>query len=85
MKLVRSSMPRSSTIILATRGSALALAQAEIVLKECRAAFPDLRFEVKVIRTSDAPTRSVDRDRDPFSFQIKRGGKSRDTGADNRN
>ena len=52
MKLVQSSMHRSPTIVLATRGSALALAQAEMVLNECRAAFPDLRFDVKVIRTT---------------------------------
>jgi porphobilinogen deaminase len=51
MKLVHSPMNRSSTIVLATRGSALALAQAELVLNECRAAFPDLQFDMKVIRT----------------------------------
>jgi hydroxymethylbilane synthase len=45
-------MHRDSPIVLATRGSALALAQAEIVLNECRAAFPDFRFDVKVIRTT---------------------------------
>jgi hydroxymethylbilane synthase len=45
-------MRRDSTIVLATRGSALALAQAELVLSQCRAAFPDLRFDVKVIRTT---------------------------------
>jgi len=45
-------MRRDSTIGLATRGSAPALAQAELVLSQCRAAFPDLRFEMKVIRTT---------------------------------
>lgn len=37
---------------LATRGSALALAQAEEVLAACRAAFPARRFELRVIRTT---------------------------------
>ncbi|MCX7721437.1 MAG: hydroxymethylbilane synthase [Verrucomicrobiae bacterium] len=39
-------------IIVATRGSALALAQAEIVLAQCRAVFPKLRFELKVVKTT---------------------------------
>ncbi len=39
-------------IIVATRGSALALAQAEGVLAQCRAAFPKLRFELKIIKTT---------------------------------
>lgn len=39
-------------IIVATRGSALALAQTNIVLSLCRAAFPKLRFEVKIIKTT---------------------------------
>jgi hydroxymethylbilane synthase len=43
---------RSRPIFLATRGSALALTQTNIVLAECRAAFPDLEFEVKVIKTT---------------------------------
>ena len=46
-------MRRDSTIVLATRGSAFALAQSELVLSQCRAVFPDLRFEMKVIRTTD--------------------------------
>jgi hydroxymethylbilane synthase len=45
-------MPSSSPIILATRGSALALAQANLVLAECRAAFPKLSFELKIIKTT---------------------------------
>jgi hydroxymethylbilane synthase len=45
-------MRKDSTIVLATRGSALALAQANLVLDQCRTAFPDLRFEAKVIRTT---------------------------------
>lgn len=39
-------------IIIATRGSALALAQTNQVLALCRAAFPDLQFETKIIKTT---------------------------------
>jgi hydroxymethylbilane synthase len=39
-------------IVIATRGSALALAQANTVLAQCRAAFPRLRFELKIIKTT---------------------------------
>src|SRR5438876_2782740 len=39
-------------IFLATRGSALALAQANAVLVQCRAAFPKLAFEIKIIKTT---------------------------------
>jgi len=39
-------------IILATRGSALALAQANAVAAQCRAAFPRLRFELKIVKTT---------------------------------
>lgn len=39
-------------IILATRGSALALAQANMMADACRAAFPKLRFELKIIKTT---------------------------------
>lgn len=39
-------------ILLATRGSALALAQAHLILGQCRAAFPRLRFELKIIKTT---------------------------------
>ena len=39
-------------IIIATRGSALALAQANNVLAQCRTAFPKLHFELKVIKTT---------------------------------
>lgn len=41
-----------SPLFLATRGSALALAQANAVLAQCRAAFPDLLFEIKIIKTT---------------------------------
>ena len=37
---------------IATRGSALALAQANAVLAQCRAAFPRLKFELKIIKTT---------------------------------
>lgn len=39
-------------IIIATRGSALALAQSNLVLAECRAAFPHLSFDIKIIKTT---------------------------------
>jgi len=39
-------------ILIATRGSALALAQANTVLTRCRAEFPDLAFEIKIIKTT---------------------------------
>jgi porphobilinogen deaminase len=39
-------------IIIATRGSALALAQANLVLAQCRGAFPTLRFELKIVKTT---------------------------------
>jgi porphobilinogen deaminase len=40
------------TIFIATRGSALALAQANLILAQCRAAFPKLAFELKLIKTT---------------------------------
>ena len=39
-------------IIIATRGSALALAQANAVLAQCRTAFPRLTFELSIIKTT---------------------------------
>jgi len=39
-------------IIICTRGSALALAQASLIAAMCRAAFPRLRFELKIIKTT---------------------------------
>ena len=39
-------------ILIATRGSALALAQANAVFDQCRQAFPHLRFEIKIIKTT---------------------------------
>ena len=45
-------MPSARPIIIATRGSALALAQAHAVLAQCRAAFPRLQFELSIIKTT---------------------------------
>src|SRR5690242_1623266 len=42
----------SSLITIGTRGSPLALAQANMVAAECRAAFPELAFELQVIKTT---------------------------------
>lgn len=39
-------------IIICTRGSALALAQSNMIAVQCRAAFPELRFELKIIKTT---------------------------------
>src|SRR5215470_13220565 len=39
-------------LFIATRGSALALAQANMVLAQCRSAFPKLAFELKIIKTT---------------------------------
>ena len=39
-------------VIIATRGSALALAQANHVFDECRQLFPRLAFEIKIIKTT---------------------------------
>jgi len=39
-------------IIICTRGSALALAQANLIAAQCQAAFPQLRFELKIIKTT---------------------------------
>jgi hydroxymethylbilane synthase len=42
----------SEIIYIATRGSALALAQANLVLTQCRSAFPRLSFDLKIIKTT---------------------------------
>ena len=39
-------------IIICTRGSALALAQSNLIAAECRRMFPDLQFELKIIKTT---------------------------------
>ena len=45
-------MPSDKPIAIATRGSALALAQANQILAQCRAAFPRLSFELKIVKTT---------------------------------
>jgi hydroxymethylbilane synthase len=45
-------MPAERPIIICTRGSALALAQSNMIAAQCRAAFPGLRFELKIIKTT---------------------------------
>jgi hydroxymethylbilane synthase len=42
----------SRPVVIATRGSALALAQANLILASCRAAFPGRSFELKIIKTT---------------------------------
>ena len=39
-------------ILIATRGSALAMAQANMVLSQCQTAFPQWQFELKIIKTT---------------------------------
>jgi hydroxymethylbilane synthase len=39
-------------VIICTRGSALALVQANFIAGQCRAAFPELQFELKIIKTT---------------------------------
>src|SRR4051794_28434045 len=43
---------KTGPIYIASRGSALALVQANMVLKQCRAAFPNTQFELKIIKTT---------------------------------
>lgn len=45
-------MSSAEAVIIATRGSALALAQANLIAAQCRAAFPELTFELKIIKTT---------------------------------
>lgn len=45
-------MKTNDTILIATRGSALALAQSNMMLARCRAAFPELKFELSIIKTT---------------------------------
>jgi hydroxymethylbilane synthase len=44
--------PALQPIRIATRGSALALAQARLVFHKCRVAFPELRFEILIVKTT---------------------------------
>jgi hydroxymethylbilane synthase len=45
-------MASEKPIVIATRGSALALAQANLIAEQCRKFFPRLRFELKIIKTT---------------------------------
>ena len=45
-------MATERPIIICSRGSALALAQANWILAACRRAFPRATFELKIIRTT---------------------------------
>src|ERR1017187_752055 len=45
-------MAAEKPIIICTRGSALALAQANLIARQCRAAFPKVQFELKIIKTT---------------------------------
>jgi hydroxymethylbilane synthase len=45
-------MPTERPIIICTRGSALALAQSNLIAAECRRLFPRLQFELKIIKTT---------------------------------
>ena len=46
-------------IIIATRGSALALAQTNMVLAQCQAAWPAEKFEIKIIKTTGDKLQTV--------------------------
>ena len=45
-------MKTERAISIATRGSALALAQANAILDQCRKAFPKLSFELNIVKTT---------------------------------
>ncbi len=45
-------MNRKTPFVIATRGSALALAQAHATLADARAAFPGVEFEVRIFKTT---------------------------------
>lgn len=45
-------MTDNPTVFIATRGSALALAQSNLVLGQCRGFFPERLFELKIIKTT---------------------------------
>jgi hydroxymethylbilane synthase len=52
-------MATAQPIVIATRGSALALAQANLIAAHCRAAFPELAFELKIIKTTGDKLQTV--------------------------
>jgi len=45
-------MSSSSPIRILTRGSALALAQANMILAQCQRGFPELEFQLQIVRTT---------------------------------
>jgi len=49
----------TKSVIIATRGSELALAQANFVLAECQRLVPDLAFELRIIKTTGDRMRSA--------------------------
>ena len=51
--------PNNLPITIATRGSALALAQTHLILEQCRKIFPRLRFDYKIIKTTGDKRQSV--------------------------
>ena len=50
--MVQTIMAAERPIIICTRGSALALVQANLIAAQCRAAFPALTFELQIIKTT---------------------------------
>jgi hydroxymethylbilane synthase len=55
-------------ILIATRGSALALAQANLVLAECRRKFPKLAFALKIIKSTGDKLQSASMSRPDASL-----------------
>jgi hydroxymethylbilane synthase len=51
--------PNNLPITIATRGSALALAQTHLILEQCRKIFPRLRFDYKIIKTTGDKRQTV--------------------------
>lgn len=52
-------MASAKPIIIATRGSPLALAQANLIAGQCRAAFSELEFRLKIIKTTGDKLQSI--------------------------
>ncbi|MBI4660880.1 MAG: hydroxymethylbilane synthase [Verrucomicrobia bacterium] len=46
-------------IVIATRGSALALTQTHAILEACKAAFPSVQFEIKILKTTGDKLQTV--------------------------
>lgn len=51
--------PLKDKIYIATRGSALALAQSNMILAQCKAALPQFDFELKIIKTTGDKLQTV--------------------------